>query len=135
MKFNIGVNVNIEAIYDTETGCFSIISCKPQIIKKEDIIINEWMEHHLSSTQIKFGILTLGSRSSVGKQIPLGESITVQFIEDGVIIEEKQVTTHKTIKGRIDGLTSLYYKKRTLTDDTKVKIRYNYDDKILQIKV
>lgn len=135
MKFNIGVNVNIEAIYDTETGCFDIISCKPHIVRKEDIIINEWMEHPLSTTQIKFGILTLGSRSSVGKQIPLGESITIQFVADGIITEEKQVTTHKTIKGRIDGLTSLYYKKSNLTHSTKIKVRYIYDDKILQIKV
>lgn len=135
MQFSVGINVSIDAIYDTETDCFDIISCKPQIVRKNNVTVNEWMEHILTKTQVKFGIITLGSRSTVGCQIPLEEVITVQLVENEIVVDEKQLITHKKIRGRIDGLTSMYYKTDNLFEGKKVKLRYIYKDKILQLKV
>jgi hypothetical protein len=133
MKFKVDIEVNIEAIYNTETEEFQIISCKPHIYKKEDVDDEEYLIHLLSKTQYNFGILTLGAKSVVGRQLPPNETVTIKFFEGKKEIDERTIRTHKTVKGRLDGLTSFYASNPDINENTEFKIKYISDTKTLEI--
>lgn len=129
MNFKLELDVKLEVVYDSEKDKFDIISCNPSISKRMIIDPKKTIEHKMTKTQIKFGILTLGSRNDVGQNIPLGKEISL-IINDG---EPIQVTTHKSVRGRVDGLTRIYAEYPELTEDKEVKVSFDLTKLILTI--
>ena len=130
MDFKLEVDVKIEIIYDSTKDEFNIISCNPSISNKVEIDAKKTIRHKLTKTQVKFGILTLGSKNDVGQNIPLGESIRLVFNED----EPITITSHKTIRGRIDGLTRIYSEHPELVEDMVVEVSFDISNLTLTIK-
>lgn len=130
MDFKLEVDVKFEIIYNSAKDEFSIISCNPSISKKIEINTKKTIKHKLTKTQVKFGILTLGSRNDVGQNIPLGKTIELVVNDDKPI----KITTHKTIKGRIDGLTKTYSKHPELVENTEIEVSFDVNNLILTIK-
>lgn len=54
-------------------------------------------------SEIRYGILTLGARSNITKYLLTDTAISVVY--QG---HEHRVITHKSVRGRIDGLTALF---------------------------
>lgn len=93
--------------------------------KDEDIIT----KHTLTETQVKFGILTLGAKSSVGRMLPLGEEITIDYYGEKI-----PAKTHRTVRGRIDGLTKFYSRHPELMPDTNIVAVYDAEENVLKIR-
>ncbi len=64
-------------------------------------------EHTISETENRYGILTLGAKSEVGGLIPIATEITIE-IDGQRFIGPRPIITHRSARGRIDGLTQLY---------------------------
>lgn len=78
----------------------------------------------------KFGILTLGDE--IGRNILKEKEISIQV--DGKIFKnEKPIITHKSVKGRIDGLTLIYKNYDKLITGTKLKVQFYVEDNILKL--
>lgn len=130
MDFKLEIDVKLEVIFNSENNEFSIVSCKPNISKKLNVDAQKTIKHTLTDTQIKFGILTLGSKNEVGKNIPLGTTIELKVNEENPI----EITTHKTIRGRIDGLTKTYSKYPELVAGSEIEVSYDLNNYSLTIK-
>jgi hypothetical protein len=79
------------------------------------------MEHKLGVSEIRYGLLTLGSKSPLQPILPAGSRISVEY--DG---RSFSATTHATIKGRIDGLTGLVQSDRKkFRVGGKITVRYD----------
>lgn len=95
----MNIKLEIELDFDPERKKVQVLSCVP--ISTE---VSEYRDVHiLKATQVKFGILTLGGKK-LGKIIPCQKQINLYI--DGKFYGV--VSTHKQVKGRIDGLTKLY---------------------------
>ena len=130
MDFKLEVDVKLEVIYNSLKDEFSIISCTPSISKKIEVDATKTIRHKLTKTQVKFGILTLGSRNDVGQNIPLGETIELVVNNN----EPFKITTHKTIRGRIDGLTAVYAEQSELMEGIEIEVGFDLNKLILTIK-
>lgn len=89
---------------------------------------NEYLVHEISDTESKYGILTLG-KDAKRMGMTLGTNITIEI--EGKMFK-KNITTHKSVIGRIDGMTAAFQKK-LLSKKTKIEVRYDVEKRILRI--
>lgn len=90
---------------------------------------SESIEHTITKGQAQYGILTLGKNArSIGMTV--GTEIAMEI--DGNLLE-KRFTTHKTVTGRIDGLTSLYTEGLLKGEET-IQVQYNAGNRLLKIQ-
>ena len=82
----------------------------------------------LSDTEAKYGILTLGKEA---KNIGMTVGTNISIMIDGKVFRES-ITTHKSVVGRIDGMTAAYSEK-ILNSGDKVEVRYDVTERILRI--
>lgn len=127
IKLNMDVKLEIE--YDEVNGTFNVMSCIP-IITNNSSALNSNFEHTLTETQTRYGILTLGSK--FGNYMPRGQEVEIEV--NGVKYKDT-VVTHKTIKGRIDGLTKFYKEFSDLKEGTALDIIYDAESKTLKIRI
>ena len=87
-----------------------------------------YLLHEIGDTESKYGILTLGKEAkTIGMTI--GTSITIEI--DGKIFRDS-IMTHKSVAGRIDGMTAAYSEK-ILNGGEKIEVRYDIEKRILRI--
>lgn len=127
-KVRLNIDVRLEVDYDSINNEFIIVSCNPVIQNPNKP--STAMIHTLSETQIKFGILTLGAK--IGKNIPKEKEISIQ-VNGKFFKSEKPIITHKSVKGRIDGLTSFYKTYDKFITGTKLKVQFDVGDSILKL--
>lgn len=101
MLEKLSVTIDLEISYDTGSNTFVVEKSNTRINTTNQPAIIK-MERVLQVAEIRYGILTLGSKSSIGKILPLDEDITVIFKDITL-----QAHTHKTSPGRIDRLSSI----------------------------
>lgn len=135
MKLKLDIQLDLNAIYDPDTNEIEIINSSSKIIKKEQYIYNEWMEHKLTDTQINYGILTLGSRSKVGSLIKKGQQIKFNFIINNNVVFEKEINSHSTAGGRLDKLKEWYNNYQQINNNTILLVRYDIGKNILEVKI
>lgn len=125
------LNVDIAFSYNSATNEYSIVSTKSDIRNIDIVEKNEVVLHTITETQSKFGILTLGAKHGVGKILPISTEIAIKI--NGENYTDKKIVTHKTVRGRIDGLTDLYSKFPQLVAGKEISVEYEQNDKILKI--
>ena len=126
------LTISMGISFDPSTGQLSITSTNQSISVSKIIEKNEVHIQTITNTQKKFGLLTLGARSVVGKKIPTGEVITLKF--NGKEFSGKKITTHKTTKGRVDGLSSLYSEyENNLKVGSKLEVKFDLKTKVLEL--
>lgn len=153
MTQKLDIDVKLEVLFNEETGKYKILSNTPIIRsqKKIDEIIES--TYKVKFSDLRYGVLTLGAKNLVGKEIPKGDSITVTFGKSitakskapniGSDVQTVTASTHKSAKGRIDGLTKLFeyfdiphgYKLEGTDDDYSVEVglKYNIYEKNLLV--
>lgn len=124
------INFTIEMLYDADKDEFKIIETKPDIKKIETIETKNSIEHEVTDTEYRYGILLLGAKNEVGSSIPLDTEVKVKV--NGEIYGRAK--SHKKIKGRIDGLSHIF---KLITNDLinnpKITISFDLENKILEI--
>lgn len=124
MLEKISVSIELDIVYDTILKSFSI--------KKNTATINNphqpniiKMSRTLQPSEIQYGILTLGSKSPIGRILPLNQDIVVIF--NGL---KYQAHSHKSSHGRLDRLSSLV---KNFQAGTQLDFEYNIQSKKLNI--
>ena len=118
MLFDLDIKLRVDYNPDTES-----LEIKEFELIRQEKISNESVyqkQHRLTETQERYGIFTFGKSLPV----PLGTEITFIAKKDGV---EKRyyVKSHRTIKGRIDGLRQFYKDfAETLKIDDSYAVKY-----------
>lgn len=127
-KIRLNIDVKLEVDYDSINNEFIVVSCNPVIQNPNQSSMI--MTHALSETQIKFGILTLGAK--IGKNIPKGKEILIQV--NGIPYNsEKPIITHKSVKGRVDGLTGFYKTYDRFIVGTILQVEFDVQNNILNL--
>lgn len=80
----------------------------------------------LTSSEVENGILTLGCTKQIGKILPMDENITVVHNEKCTVGK-----IHRTIVGRIDGLT---YLMKDFKKGQRLSLTYKTETILLYIK-
>ena len=83
-----------------------------------------YIEKTIGNTDIKYNIITLGAKFHIG----FNEAVTI-CIENN----KYELKTHKTVKGRIDGLKKLYTENNILFGDV-LKVTYYKDNNIIYLE-
>lgn len=115
--------LNIKAEFDTETQEINVVSCEPIITHRK---IDK--HHVISATEARFGILTLGANFKKTHGLPLNHPISLVF--EGKTYEN--IKTHKSVSGRIDGLTRFYNESKL---DEGIELLVDYDAKLSILKL
>ncbi|MDU5107771.1 hypothetical protein [Clostridium sp.] len=127
-KIRLNIDIKLEIDYDTINKEFIVVSCNPVILNQNQSSMI--MTHTLSETQIKFGILTLGAK--IGKNIPKGKDILIK-VNGNLYSSEKQIITHRSVKGRIDGLTAFYKTYDDFIAGTSLQVDFDINNNILNL--
>lgn len=109
------LELRIEFSFDKTTEKFTVLTHTVKFNdaeKLEDIVVRG---HELTDTQVRYGILTFGAKTSIGKNLLL--SSTVKIVYDGV---EYPATTHKLTKGRVSSLSALFRANPSLVPGAKI---------------
>ena len=133
MKKMISTNLEINLVleYDIDNDELSLVSSDTKLKSASIIKKKISIEHQISETQYKFGILTLGAKNEIGKVLPL--STEIKIIVNGEYYKNKTIISHKSVRGRIDGLTDMYNCNPELKVGSSVYIIYDPDTKELMI--
>lgn len=99
----LDINVKLTLNFNSQNKQFKVLSCIPII--PNPLFKPTSITHTLTETQIKFGILTLGK--TLRQYIPVHHSINI-FLNNTILQTENPLKTHKSVNGRINGLTQLY---------------------------
>lgn len=126
---DLEINLTIE--YDVDKDEINLVSSDIKLKSKSIVEKNIEIEHKISETQFKFGILTLGAKSSIGKILPLATEVKLKI--NGEYYTNKKISTHKSVRGRIDGLTDMYSCYPELKVGSTIKIEYDTSSKELII--
>jgi len=133
---SLSLNVVLTLSVNLSTNEVEVQDCDANIIKitNDDNIQIQCTEHQINETENHYGILTLGAKSSVGMLIPTATEITIE-LDDEEFISSKSITTHRSTRGRIDGLTQLF---RTFPEKLAVgailSVSYDPQTSILSLK-
>lgn len=130
MNIKLLVDVKLEVMYNPETNELDIVSCSPSIVSQRILDPKRYFKHKMTKTQLKYGILTLGARTRMGQEIPLGKVIDIKLNDK----EPIQIKTHRAIKGRIDGLTRVYAEHPELIEGAEVEVSFDLKELLLNIK-
>ena len=118
----LSVTVDLEILFDNVSNTFQITKTNAKINNLPSVIK---MTRTLQVAEKRYGILTLGSKSAIGKVLPFDEDITVVF--DGKIYPAH---SHKAAPGRIDRLSSIM---KQFHVNTSLQLEYNTTSKELHI--
>lgn len=99
------LSIELSLSFDAN-GDIIISNTDSNITKNSAAIIKE--KRTIVPSEIRYGIITFGAKSQITKRLLPDTAISVVY--QGVTY---RATVHKTVKGRIDGLTAL------LSSDTK----------------
>lgn len=127
MLFDLDIKLCLD--YDPNTESISLK--RFELVKQEKISDNSdpYCKNHLiTDTQERYSILTLGK----SMPIPLGCEIT--FIAKEINGNEKiyQIRSHRTIKGRLDGLRQFYKDfEGVLKIGNSYAVEYNTKDNVV----
>ena len=122
MEFNF--MLQIIADIDEKTKAVTV---KKVIPFNSSVENSEHLSHVIRDTEAKYGILTFGKEAkSIGMTI--GTNITIEI--DGKFF--KETMTHKSVTGRIDGMTAAY-SEGLLKNGEKIEVRYDMEGRILRI--
>ena len=117
--------LQIIADYDENT---KEVTVKKVIPINTSVDNNKSLLHEIGDTESKYGILTLGKEAkTIGMTIGTGIAIEI----DGKIFKDS-IMTHKSVVGRIDGMTAAYSEK-ILNRGDKIEVRYDIENRILRI--
>ena len=123
MEFNFMLQVIADFNENTKE-----VTVKKVIPINTSVDNSEYLIHEIGDTESKYGILTMGKEAkTIGMTI--GTSITIEI--DGKIFKES-IMTHKSVTGRIDGMTAAYSEK-LLNSGEKIEVRYDIEKRILRI--
>jgi len=126
--------LNVRASYNPVSGKVTVLSCTP-VEESEQVskqVPSARFRHELTRTQKNYFILTLGAKFAKAYHFPKAADITVQV---NGIPYPSPVRTHKTVSGRIDGLSGLYQTPEfadTLSQDA-VFVTYSEEERVLEI--
>ncbi|MBQ6696284.1 MAG: hypothetical protein IJN16_06230 [Lachnospiraceae bacterium] len=122
MEFNF--MLQIIADIDEKTKAVTV---KKVILFNSSVENSEHLSHVIRDTEAKYGILTFGKEAkSIGMTI--GTNITIEI--DGKFF--KETMTHKSVTGRIDGMTAAY-SEGLLKNGEKIEVRYDMEGRILRM--
>ena len=122
MEFNFVLQ--IIADIDEKTKAVTV---KKVIPFNSSVENSEHLSHVIRDTEAKYGILTFGKEAkSIGMTI--GTNITIEI--DGKFF--KETMTHKSVTGRIDGMTAAY-SEGLLKNGEKIEVRYDMEGRILRM--
>lgn len=132
---SLNLNVSLSLSINTSTNEIEVKDCKANVINviNDDINKTKYTEHKINETQNRYGILTLGAKSAVGMLMPIATEITIEM--DGKkFISEHPIVTHKSTRGRIDGLTQFFreYKEKFIVGAV-LSVLYDPQNSILII--
>ena len=126
---NLKIDIQLSVDYDEQTKKVNILSCNPVIITPSN---EETIQTHIvTETQHKFGILTFGKN---GKNIPKGREIKIE-VNEIPFENTKTIVTHKTVTGRIDGLTEFYKNYPNIKTGTELKYFYDVENDTLKLSL
>ena len=122
MEFNF--MLQIIADIDEKTKAVTV---KKVIPFNSSVENSEHLSHVIRDTEAKYGIITFGKEDkSIGMTI--GTNITIEI--DGKFF--KETMTHKSVTGRIDGMTAAY-SEGLLKNGEKIEVRYDMEGRILRM--
>lgn len=125
MKKKCIISLNLEISYDTATGAFTIDKNTATITSPTQANIVK-MNRTLCPAEIKYGILTLGAKSTIGKILPINQDITIIF--NG---SRYQAHTHSCQNGRCDRISSIV---KQFQVGSSLELEYHISTKELYIK-
>ncbi|MCR4431080.1 MAG: hypothetical protein NUV45_08700 [Tepidanaerobacteraceae bacterium] len=125
MLKNFSVSIELDIVYNTITNTFTIKNNAARIDSpNESKVIT--MHRVLQDSEIRYGILTLGSKSPIGRRLESDQDLIVVY--NGL---KYQAHTHKKALGRIDRLSAII---KNFQVGDEVKLEYNTEDKTLIIE-
>ena len=152
MNYKLDIDIKLEVLFDKKTGECKVLSSKPTIKSQSKIEMIIEANHTITHSELRYGILTLGAKNKVGASLPKSEPIRIihagQVLKTPALLLENtniSAKTHKSARGRVDGLTSVYallglphgYKLKE--DDTEfafnVRLIYSISEKTLTISL
>jgi len=123
MEFNFMLQIIADMDENTKE-----VTVKKVIPINTSVDYSEPLLHEINNTESKYGILTLGKAAkTIGMTI--GTNISIEI--NGQIFKEN-VMTHKSVTGRIDGMT-VAYSEKLLNKGDKIEVRYDVAKRILRI--
>lgn len=90
---------------------------------------NEFLKHIITKSEAKYGILTLGKDA---KKIGITTNTFIKIVKIDENVVKKDIKTHKTITGRLDGLTDLY-SNHLLSECDNIEVTFDIKKSILRI--
>lgn len=126
MQPSINITINLHLTLDESTNSYTIKNQTIQLQPPEESPLE--MRRKLGVAEKRYGILTLGAKSVIGRKLPPDIDITV--IYDG---KSYPAHTHKTNPGRIDRLSALV--KHFSVNKDELFFQYDPDKKELRISL
>lgn len=126
MLKNFIVSIKLDIVYDTEANTFTIKNNIARIDSHNQPTVIT-MDRILQVSEIRYGILTLGSKSPIGRNLESDQDLVVVY--NGL---RYQAHTHKKALGRIDRLSAVI--KNFQVGDL-LKLEYNTERRELSIEV
>ena len=131
----LDIQLNLKILYNSNTDEIEILTSTSKILNKEDYKKKKWQELKVTETMINYGLLTLGSRSEIDSLLKKGEQLQFNFIENDSVVFKKEITTHKTVGGRVDKLKEWFKLYPNIKPNTILLVNYEIQNKILQVKI
>lgn len=133
ISLNLGLKLDISINLDNDE--VEIRACEATVLQAS--ATNQQQKnaitHTISQTENHYGIITLGAKKSQLILMPIDKEIELE-INDQKFDNSKQISTHKTVKGRVDGLTALYRQySNELSVGSIVTVKYDTNNNILKI--
>ncbi len=127
MKFNIGnLILKIALEYSEETKEITVKSVES--VYEPENVESLGETRKINQTEARYYILTFGSTSSFGKDLPPGETIEIEY--EGKLYNGK---VHSSTIGRIDSLGEFFRDSKITTGDI-IKATYIADKRMMKIK-
>lgn len=126
--------INLEIILKVDKGNnINIVEGNTRVLGVSILEEQNVLEHVISETENRYGILTLGSKSLVGKSIQKETTIKIN-IKGKEFNSTRPIRTHRVTQGRIDGLTQLFRAfPEELGVGKKINVTYDSDNRTISI--
>ncbi|EHO53894.1 hypothetical protein HMPREF9099_00565 [Lachnospiraceae bacterium oral taxon 082 str. F0431] len=126
--------INLEIILKVDKGnSINIVEGNTRVLGVSILEEQNVLEHVISETENRYGILTLGSKSLVGKSIQKETTIKIN-IKGKEFNSTRPIRTHRVTQGRIDGLTQLFRAfPEELGVGKKINVTYDSDNRTISI--
>lgn len=129
------IALNLQFVVELETGAVTVRACDAQVLKiqTDDLVQVQNTEHTIGPTEDRYGILTLGVKSAAGRLLPIATEIAIH-VDGQEVTNCGRIATHKSARGRIDGLTNMYRQHhQKLYEGAIVDVTYDAETSVLSI--